>query len=428
MKVLVVSLLPDGGGVVEGFRRMGYYPHTLEAGVRTFRQLNALTLSMQCANGAAFGQHAERMRFNLASFFMTHSKHVGPKMDSFVGPPAAAMFPDFWRAGCCDDDELKVVFILDPPAAVGLCVKEADEVARKIMSDRNSAGGSRIPGNSTMSAFYRLISTARHAGEVELDAEYVRGHHADDSAKTHPAAPPQPLGATSSAVRLTPTLCSASGTGPYVSVNEHQHADAEFAAGQREVQRMLAVVQAAVPSQRLLIWKHGDGYEPLVRFLDPPVRPLVDEPFPPFVSQTGVYARHALRIRRRAKVAFAVVIAGVWLLAFWSLSDVRRAMLVTSGLSEAETQAALTRLASDKGADAAISALRTWDPMGRLRAMADARTARVERIVRGGENIAASAEPRRSATATGYEGWLPEALLDKAVSPAVRIAAQRSSQ
>ena len=112
-------------------------------------------------------------------------------------------------------------------------------------------------------------------------------------------------------VHIKPLLSSANSIGNKSRVGAHVHSMLQhmfprelsekaggYAASLEEFEEN---VKAVVPEDRLLVWRHGDGYEPLCEFLN--IEKIPEEPFPPYDTGIEIVSRLSERLERANQVA-----------------------------------------------------------------------------------------------------------------------------
>lgn len=112
-------------------------------------------------------------------------------------------------------------------------------------------------------------------------------------------------------VHIKPLLSSANSIGNKSRVGAHVHSMLQhmfprelsekaggYAASLEEFEEN---VKAVVPQERLLVWRHGDGYEPLCEFLN--IEKVPTDPFPPYDTGIEIVSRLSERLERANQIA-----------------------------------------------------------------------------------------------------------------------------
>lgn len=262
MRVLCLTMLPDGGALTPALSALGYIPYTLKS---TFQQGHA----------SRHPKEWSQMLDGKISF----NKKLFTDYDCIVGPPGAMLYDAILRE--CPA-YTKVILVEEADKATWAAEYEEFITRLRTVTGRASKNAITVAFNNMLD---RMV--VRGSGERE-DPSSVRAY----SFKT-----PSGGNALSDTDRLKRALATAqrhsfASADPLVGASNDQTTPAGNASEKMELwgeaplspralalQRYEESVKMSIPSRRLLVYRYGDGWGPLCTFLEKPEPGI---PFPPY--------------------------------------------------------------------------------------------------------------------------------------------------
>lgn len=267
LSAVVLTMVPNGGAATKAMQTLGYTPYILED---TFTKGRALTHPQEWLT-ILEGQK----EFN--GFFLnrtSRSNVVLPDYDCIIGPPATLAYETILQS--CP---LSTRVILLEEQDKGAWARDMEMIFTTISNYKNHSGPGFILYRmmTVMMDFYRCTAARRLAGK----SLYRQRKTAE----------------VPSAERLAGSL---------ELFEEH--------------------VKATVPADRLLVYRMGDGWEPLCKFLgvDVPMKDgkIVDFPVHDNGLDAFVKIRDALSVSRRViAMGVLVILSMVWVLFSYALTE-----------------------------------------------------------------------------------------------------------
>lgn len=267
LSAVVLTMVPNGGAATKAMKTLGYTPYTLED---TFTKGRALTHPQEWLT-ILEGQK----EFN--GFFLNRTSRANvtlPDYDCIIGPPATLAYETILQT--CP---LSTRVILLEEQDKSAWARDMEMIFATISNYKNHSGPGFILYRmmTVMMDFYRCTAARRLAGKLVYRQ------------RTTAEVP--------SAERLAGSL---------ELFEEH--------------------VKATVPSDRLLVYRIGDGWEPLCHFLgvDVPMKDGVVVDFPAHDNglEAFVKIRDALSVSRRVvAIGVLVILSLTWVLFSYALSE-----------------------------------------------------------------------------------------------------------
>jgi len=274
LSAIVLTLVPNGGALATAFKVLGYSPYLLED---TFTKGRALTHPQEWL-GILEGQK------EFSTYFLNRSpreKAALAPYNCLVGPPATLAFESILEK--CPRST-KVILVEEPDKE--LWARDTQIVLSTISNYKNHSGPGVILYNmiNVMMDFYRCVTARRRVGKVSL---YRYRSLAD----------------TPSVERLAGSL---------ELFEEH--------------------VKATVPADRLLVYRIGEGWEPLCAFLGvevprtgPDGSPALDFPVQDNGLDAFVKIRDALSISRKiVGVGVLLLLSAIFAISSYAISEFRQ--------------------------------------------------------------------------------------------------------
>lgn len=326
MRLLCLTMLPDGGALTPALKTLGYKPYTLRS---SFQQGHASTHPIEWSM-----MLDQRKPLNKAMF---------GEYDCFVGPPAALLYDIILR----DCPSYTKVILVEEPDKARWAVRY-DAHLDNLRKSMRRASRNRVTVGFANMLEKMVVRGAEGGGREAPDSTAssasarVRGEGGPSSSVSPPGSPqPAEIARTSSSLDLEkalrteaakakrpqpppPTEPSAAPHGP-PSEEEgttEEQAEAKEADDTPMGPRAVALaryeesVRMSVPHSRLLVYRYGDGWEPLCAFLE---KPLPQEPFPPYDDGLHVLSRLQERMEWAQAILYglvgvtvAIVVGRVW--------------------------------------------------------------------------------------------------------------------
>lgn len=274
LSAIVLTMVPNGGAVGKAFKVLGYSPYLLED---TFTKGRALTHPQEWL-GILEGQK------DFSTYFLQRTpreKKSLPAYNCLIGPPATLAFESILEK--CPRST-RVILVEEPDK--DSWARDMQLVVSTVSNYKNHSGPGLILYNmiNIMMDFYRCVAARRGAGKSSLYRH-------------------RSLTATPSAERLAGSL---------ELFEEH--------------------VKTVVPAERLLVYRVGDGWEPLCSFLGVEVprlgsdssSPVLDFPVHDNGMDAFIQIRNALSISRRVVgVGALLLLSAVFTLSWYAISEFR---------------------------------------------------------------------------------------------------------
>ncbi|EKF99291.1 hypothetical protein TCSYLVIO_009790 [Trypanosoma cruzi] len=224
MRVLCLTVVPDGGAMTLALRRLGYMPYTL----RSAFQHGRATRHPAEWSRILDGERPVDMRL-----FNDH--------DAVIGPPATLIYDRLLRE--CPE-YTKVILV--------------EETDKKRWVQEYEAHVGPLLQDDTDKKYICRCRSRRRVGRSRIAKAFDNMIH-----------------------KMTPR-CEAAG--PVAALEDYE-----------------SQVRSNVDRSRLLVYRYGDGWEPLCAFLE---KDLPDEPFPPYDSGVRVIGNLQERIERTEKLTY----------------------------------------------------------------------------------------------------------------------------
>lgn len=265
-------MVPNGGAVAKAFRVLGYSPYVLED---TFTKGRALTHPQEWL-GILEGQK------EFSTYFLNRTpreKEPLPPYNCLIGPPATLAFESILET--CPRST-RVILVEEPDKEAW--ARDMQLVVSTVSNYKNHSGPGLVLYNmiNIMMDFYRCVAARRRSGKASL----YRHRSLSDAP---------------SAERLAGSL---------ELFEEH--------------------VKTVVPAERLLVYRVGEGWEPLCTFLGmevPRTGPESHSPVVDFPSQDNgldsfVQIRDALSISRKVVgVGVLLLVSAVITISLYAISE-----------------------------------------------------------------------------------------------------------
>lgn len=314
MRLLCLTMLPDGGALTPALKTLGYKPYSLRS---SFQQGHASTHPVE------WSQMLDRRK--------TLNKALFGEYDCFVGPPAALLYDVILR-DC--PSYTKVVLVEEPDKARWAADYEAylDSVRKAL----RHASKNKITVSFTNMLEKMVVRGADEVTPGNTSTAASADARGPSSVSKFSYAKPATTTRTSSALDLERALkaeaakarqqlaqpgeeaAAAEGAGASASSEEAQDVEeaedggpsgdaAELPMSPRAIalERYEESVKLSIPSSRLLVYRYGDGWEPLCEFLE---RPVPQEPFPPYDNGLHVLGYLQERVYWAQAVMYVLVV------------------------------------------------------------------------------------------------------------------------
>lgn len=264
---------------------LGYTPYTLDD---SFKQGNATT---HPAEWAALLDRKKR-----------YDKEVFADYDCFVGPPAAMLYDTILRE--CPS-YTKVILVEEPDKQ-----RWANEYEERMA--RVSKALEKTSRNKVSIAFRHMLGrmvVGEDAKTASTGASSSAASPQSSTASPHTSSPAdiqrafaQESKHVSKGEAGRPAAAVAEGGKERITEEE------KWSARAKALQKYEENVMISVPPSRLLVYKHGDGWEPLCEFLEKPVPGV---PFPPLDNGLIVLGKIEDRIHRAQVLLYMLMSVAV---------------------------------------------------------------------------------------------------------------------
>lgn len=264
IKALVLTMVPNGGGMTEALTKLGYTPYVLED---TFTHGRALTHPQQWISVLDGTVPFNPFFLDRTSLAKTHL----PKYDCIIGPPATLAFESILKT--CPW-ETRVILVEAKDRAVW--AKEMETMFETLSNYKNHSGPGLL--------LYRMVIAMMDFYKCSSRSPNRFSHRS--------------LGQMATSERLAGSL---------ELFEEH--------------------VKATVSADRLLVYRHGDGWLPLCEFLNKPVprkEDMTEVDFPIHNNGLEVFVRirDALSISRRVIAIGAIILLSIlWVISSCAMSQ-----------------------------------------------------------------------------------------------------------
>ncbi|CBZ29104.1 conserved hypothetical protein [Leishmania mexicana MHOM/GT/2001/U1103] len=300
LRVLCLTMLPDGGALTPALRKLGYTPYTLRS---TYQQGHASTHPIEWSQLLDGKTNALPAKV-LADY------------DAVVGPPGAMVYDVLLRQA---PGYTKVILVEETEK--DKWAEEYDAYLERLQISTKRASKNRIT-----QAFRNMIAKMAVGGDASgaLAAASAgpRSSLMTGRSQSHMASSSGDLRRSFAAeaaelkrgIRGSKASSATSASGPSEDTRgtaKAKHAKSERNAKDGELQHPRAValqlyeesVRVSIPPSALLVYRYGDGWEPLCAFLDKPVPSI---PFPEYEDGLRVLGNLQERIDRAHTLQYAV--------------------------------------------------------------------------------------------------------------------------
>lgn len=295
MRVLCLTMLPEGGAMKAALKQLGYKPYTLRS---SFQQGHASTHPIE------WSKMLDGAKPYNPTFFGDY--------DSFVGPPASIMYngilqrcPEFTKVILVEEPD-KATWAANYDAYMARLSKSLQRTSKNRISKafnnmlekmvvRGGSGGgvnAEISTGSPTRGMNRNVAaaSARNASTAAAAAATRKVHasSAKDLEKALAAEAARQKKSGAAAPRLSCSVdnneSDAKPQSPPSPPKEEKEEEEEREAvplspRAQALEQFEESVKMSVPSYRLLVYRYGDGWEPLCQFLE---KAVPTEPFPPY--------------------------------------------------------------------------------------------------------------------------------------------------
>ncbi|AYU81236.1 hypothetical protein LdCL_310010500 [Leishmania donovani] len=300
LRVLCLTMLPDGGALTPALRKLGYTPYTLRS---TYQQGHASTHPIEWSQLLDGKTNALPAKV-LADY------------DAVVGPPGAMVYDVLLRQA---PSYTKVILVEET---------EKDKWAEKYDTylERLQISTKRASKNRITQAFQNMIAKMVVGGDASgAPAAASAGPRSSLSTRHSRSLMISSSGDlrrsfAAEAAELKRGFCGSKAPSPTSASDPSEdsrgtakarHAKKESNASDGELQHPRAValqlyeesVRVSIPPSALLVYRYGDGWEPLCSFLDKPVPSI---PFPEYEDGLRVLGNLQERIDRAHTLQYVV--------------------------------------------------------------------------------------------------------------------------
>ncbi|KAG5471276.1 hypothetical protein LSCM1_01349 [Leishmania martiniquensis] len=311
LRVLCLTMLPDGGALTPALRKLGYTPYTL---CSTYQQ-----------------GHARTHPIEWSKLLDGKTTALPPKVladyDAVVGPPGAMAYdvllrqaPSYTKVILVEETDkdrwaeeydayLKRLQLSTRRASRNRIVQAFEVMMRKMVVDDDASGAAMAAAADSASSrraekswdlAMSSVTTLRRSLAAEA-AKLKRGFRESEALST----------------TNTDDLGEHSG-GTASAQQERQERTSEASDGRLQRSRAVALqlyedsVRMSIPPSSLLVYRYGDGWEPLCTFLD---KPTPSVPFPAYENGLRALGRLQERIDRAYTLQYVVgFICALWVI------------------------------------------------------------------------------------------------------------------
>ncbi|EPY36112.1 hypothetical protein STCU_00749 [Strigomonas culicis] len=261
-------MLPDGGALTPALRELGYTPYSLQS---SFQKGNASTHPV-----------AWSLLFDRKT---AYDKNLFTKFDAFVGPPAAMVYnvilrdcPEYTKVVLVEEVD-KEKWANEYDAYMGPLLRATKRTQRNKVSQAFT--------NMLKQMVVSGVPTSESTAKMERYS-YNKKSNLSSSTDLHKAFATAEKGGRASA------RGEVAKEGAEVEAKEQS--DGELKNPRAiALERFEESVKMLVPPSRLLVYRYGEGWEPLCQFLE---KAVPDEPFPPYDDGLHVLGNLQERIER----------------------------------------------------------------------------------------------------------------------------------
>lgn len=287
-RLLCLTMLPDGGALTPALKTLGYTPYSLRS---SYQQGHASTHPVE------WSMLLDRKK--------TMDKGLFAEYDCFVGPPAALLYDVILR-DC--PSYTKVILVEEPDKA--RWAAEYDEYLAKVQRAMRHASKNKV----TISFNNMLEKMAVRGGPDPAGGDGAAATPTSVSKFSYAAQPRKSTARTSTPSDLERALKAESNAGTLrepeegsgEANGEEEAVEEPFPMSPRAIalERYEESVKMAIPSSRLLIYRYGDGWEPICEFLE---RPVPQESFPPYDNGLRVLGFLQERIQWAETIMYVLI-------------------------------------------------------------------------------------------------------------------------